>query len=115
VISYLFLVNLLLPGLNWWQAAIVLPLLLFVLWIGWLIVLYLNSLIVKGCQRIGLCADLPRRRVQSVLMGTLTTIFAAQLLTAGGWLRAIGALWIVAVTLNLAAALLLALFHDAQT
>ena len=110
LISYLFTANLLLPKLNWWQTAIVLPLLLFGLWIGWLIVLYINSLIAKGCQSVGLCADLPRRRVQSVLMGILTTIFAAQLLTAGPWLRVIGALWIVAVALNLAAALLLALF-----
>jgi hypothetical protein len=115
LISYLFAANLLLPKLNAWQAAMVLPLLLFGLWISWLIVLYLNSLIAKGCEKVGLCADLPRRRVQSVLMGILTTMFAAQLLTAGPWLRAIGALWIIAVALNLAAALLLALFHDGQS
>ena len=114
-ISYLFTANLLLPKLDWWQAAIVLPLLLFGLWISWLIVLYINSLLAKGCQSVGLCADLPRRRVQSVLMGILTTIFAAQLLTAAPWLRAIGALWIVAVALNLAAALLLALFYDGES
>jgi hypothetical protein len=115
LISYLFTANLLLPKLSWWRAAIVLPLLLIGLWIGWLIVLYINSLIAKGCQSIGLGADLPRRRVQSVLMGILTTIFAAQMLTAGPWLRAIGALWIIVVALNLAAALLLALFHDEQS
>jgi hypothetical protein len=112
LISYLFTANLLLPKLNWWQIAVSLPLLLFGLWIAWLIVLYINSLIAKGCEIIGLCADLPRRRVQSVLMGILTTMFAAQLLTANPWLRAIGALWIVGVALNLAAALMLALFHD---
>jgi hypothetical protein len=112
VVSYLFVANLLFPKLNWWQTVIALPLLLFGLWIGWLIVLYINSLIAKGCQVIGLCADLPRRRVQSVLMGILTTVFAAQLLTAGPCLRAIGALWIIAVALNLGAALMLALFQD---
>ena len=115
LISYLFAANLLLPKLNWWQAVIVLPLLLFGLWISWLIVLYLNALIAKGCETVGLCADLPRRRVQSVLMGILTTMFAAQLLTVNPWLRTIGALWIVAVAINLAAALLLALFHDGQS
>jgi hypothetical protein len=112
LISYLFTASLLLPKLNWWQIAIALPLLFFGLWIGWLIVLYVHSLIAKACESVGLCADLPRRRVQSVLMGILTTIFAAQLLTAGPVLRVIGALWIAAVALNLAAALLLALFHD---
>ena len=115
LISYLFAANLLLRKSTWREAIIVLPLLLFGLWIGWLIVLYLHSLIAKGCEMIGLCADLPRRRVQSVLMGILTTMFAAQLLTAGPWLRAIGALWIGAVALNLAAALMLALFHDEPT
>ncbi len=114
LISYLFAANLLLPKLNWWQTAIVLPLLLFGIWISWLIVLYLNSLIAKGCESIGLCTDVPRRRVQSVLMGILTTVFAAQLLTGGPCLRVIGALWIFAVVLNLAAALMLALFPDAS-
>ena len=115
VISYLFAANLLLPKLCWWQALIALPLLLFGLWIAWLIVLYLNSLIAKGCQACGLGADLPRRRVQSVLMAILTTIFSAQLLIASAWLRWIGAVWIIAVTVNLAAALLLALFHDERS
>ena len=112
LLSYLFAANLLLPRLTWWQTAIVLPLLLFGLWISWLIVLYINSLIAKGCETIGLFPDLPRRHVQSVLMGILTTVFAAQLLTADPWLRVIGALWLAAVALNLAAALMLALFHD---
>jgi hypothetical protein len=112
LISYLFAANLLLPKLRWWQTAIVLPALLFALWIAWLIILYLNSLIAKACTILGLCPDLPRNRIQSVLIGILTTMFAAQLLTAGAWLRWIGALWIMAVALNLAAALLLALFHE---
>ena len=97
LISYLFAANLLLPKLRWWQAAIVLPALLFALWIAWLIILYLNSLIAKACTISGICTDLPRNRIQSVLMGILTTMFAAQLLTAPAWLRWIGALWIVAV------------------
>jgi hypothetical protein len=112
LISYLFVANLLFPRVNWWQGIIVFPLLFFGIWIGWLVVLYLNSLIARGCEKIGLCTDLPRRRVQSVLMGILTTVFAAQLLTGGPCLRMIGALWIAAVTLNLAAALTLALFQD---
>lgn len=115
LISYLFAANLLLPKLNWRQALIVLPLLFFALWISWLIVLYINSLIAKACQSAGLCSDLPRRRVQSVLMGIVTTVLAAQLLTADPCLRIIGALWIAATALNLAAALMLALFHDEQS
>jgi hypothetical protein len=114
LISYLFVANLLLPKLHGLQAAIVLPTLLFAVWIAWLIILYLNSLIAKACTIFGLCTDLPRNRIQSVLIGILTTMFAAHLLTAGAGLRWIGALWIMAVALNLASALLLALFHDEQ-
>jgi hypothetical protein len=94
---------------------IVLPILLFAIWIFWLIVLYVNSLIVKACWICGLCTDLPRNRIQSVLMGILTTAFAAQLIAAGSWMRWVGASWIIAVALNLTAALLLALFHDERS
>jgi hypothetical protein len=112
LISYLFVASLLWPKLHWWQIAIVLPLLIPGVWIAWLILLYLHSLIVKFCWAVGLCTDLSRNRVQSVLMGIVTTVLAAQLVAAGSWLRWVGAIWIAAVALNLAAALLLALFDE---
>ncbi len=115
LISYLFAANLLVAKLGSWQAVIVLPILLFAIWIFWLIVLYVNSLIVKACWICGLCTDLPRNRIQSVLMGILTTAFAAQLIAAGSWMRWVGASWIIAVALNLTAALLFALFHDERS
>jgi hypothetical protein len=114
LISYLFAAHFFATGMRSWRTAVVLLLLLIAVWIGWLVILYLHSLIVKLCQRCGLASDLPHPRVQSVLMGIVTTIFAAQLLTASPWLSWIGWLWIVAVALNLAAALLLALFYEPQ-
>jgi hypothetical protein len=115
LISYLFAANLLLTHLSLVQAAIALPLLLFGIWIFWLIVLYAHSLIVKACWACGLCTDLSRNRMQSVLMGILTTAFAAQLITTGSWLRWIGAVWMIAVALNLTAALLLVLLYDERS
>ncbi len=115
LISYLFAANLLLARLHFWRAAIALPILLFAMWIFWLIVLYVNSLIAKTCWACGLCADLPRNRIQSVLIGILTTAFAAQLMTSASWLRWIGAFWMIAVALNLTAALLLALIYDERS
>lgn len=112
LISYLFAANFLAAKLPRWHAALVLVALVFAVWIAWLILLYFHSLIVKVCWHCRLFTDLPRNRVQSVLMGIVTTAFAAQLLTAGAWLSWIGLLWIVAVSLNLAAALLLALFYE---
>ena len=81
-------------------------------WIAWLILLYLHSLVVKLCWAIGLCTDLPRNRIQSVLMGIVTTVLAAQLVASGSWLRWVGLIWIAAVACNLTAALLLALFDE---
>jgi hypothetical protein len=112
LITYLFAASLLWPKLRPWELVIVLPLLLPTIWIAWLILLYLYSLVVKWCWALGLCTDLSRNRVQSVLMGITTTILAAQLVVADSWLRWIGLIWIVAVGLNLGAALILALFHE---
>jgi len=111
-ISYVFVASMLWPQLLWWQNVILLPLLVAGVWIAWLIILYLHSLVVKLCWSVGLCTDLSRARVQSVLMGIVTTAFAAQLVARGSWLRWIGVMWIAAVALNLAAALFLALFDE---
>jgi hypothetical protein len=115
LVTYLFAVNLLRDRLSFGPAAIVLFLLLFGIWIFWLIVLYLHSLVVKAIWACGLCRDLSRNRVQSVLMGILTTAFAAQLVISGSWVRWVGALWLMAVALNLSAALLLALLYDERS
>jgi hypothetical protein len=112
VITYLFAASLLWSKSLWWERAIALPLLVPAVWIAWLILLYLHSLVVKLCWGIGLCTDLSRNRIQSVLMGIVTTVFAAQLVASGSWLRWIGLLWIAAVAFNLTAALLLALFDE---
>jgi hypothetical protein len=99
----------LLPCLRPWALVPALLGLIFVVWFLWLIVLYLNSLIVKLYWAWGLFTNLSSNRIQSVLIGILTSVFAAELMTAGGWTRWIGIAWIAAVMLNLSAALLLAL------
>jgi ABC-type transport system involved in cytochrome bd biosynthesis fused ATPase/permease subunit len=48
-------------------------------------------------------------RANGVLVGIVTTAFAWHLLGASGWLRAIAAVWLVAVALNLLAACVLVL------
>jgi len=112
LVSYLFAAHLLLPFLSSWSIAPAMFALLFALWFFWLIVLYLNSLIVRLCWSWGLFKDLSANRIQSVLVGILTSVFAAELMVAGRWTRWIGIAWIVAVMLNLSAALLLALNEE---
>ncbi len=114
-IGYLAAVHALSGRLVFWQLLLALPLLLGALWIVWLIVIYANSLVVRACWAIGLCTDLSRRRVQSVLLGIETTICAAWFLGGGSWLRWIGLFWIAAIGLNLAAALLLAIWYDERS
>ena len=110
--SYLFAAEILLSRLPTWAILLALFALLFAIWTFWLIVLYLNSLIVKLCRAWGLFADLSGNRIQSVLIGILTSVFAAELMVTGRWTRWIGTAWIVAVMLNLSAALLLALNEE---
>jgi hypothetical protein len=115
LISYVFAARLVLLYLSPWALASALFGLLFAIWIFWLIILYLNSLIVKLCRRWDLFTDLSGNRIQSVLIAILTSIFAAELMASGLWLRWLGALWIGAVALNLAAAFLLAILYDERS
>src|SRR4051812_45738450 len=55
VISYLFAASLIWPKSPWWERAIALSLLVPAVWIAWLILLYLHSLVVKLCWAVGLC------------------------------------------------------------
>jgi len=115
LISYFFSALLLLPYLRPWTLVPALLGLIFVVWFLWLIVLYLNSLMVKLCWRWGLFTDISGNRIQSVLIGILTSVFAAELMVGGSWLRWLGALWIVAVALNLSAAFLLAILYEERS
>jgi len=112
LVSYLFAARLLLPGLCFWTSALVLLFLLAGIWIFWLLVLYLNSLIVKAIHALGLWTHLSRNRLQDVLVEIVVTAFAAFLVIAGSWPRWVGAIWIGIVVLNLMAAVLLRLRYD---
>ncbi len=112
-IHYLFFVTLWLPtGLPPWQTALVLVATAFWVWLFWLLLLYINSVIIKALHVCGLFSSLPIRRAQSILWGTCTTAMACALLQGSPTLRELGAIWLVAVAMNLVAAVVLA-FSDA--
>ncbi|MGI8480964.1 MAG: hypothetical protein ACR2MF_02680 [Chthoniobacterales bacterium] len=113
-ISYLFGLQFVTLRTAVWQIAIVLIVLLFATWVFWLIVLYINALILKLLRALGFFRTMPDAYFQSVLIGTLTTLFAWELNRRGSWLSIIGIIWIAAVIANLAAALVLAL-TDAES
>ena len=113
-IHYLFFATLFIPSrFEPWLAALLLVALAFGVWISWLLLLYLNSVIIKFLRLCGFFREIPTRRTQSIFWGIATTAMACSLLNKGSrWVHEVGAIWLVAVALNLVAALILA-FTDA--
>jgi hypothetical protein len=113
LVSYVFFAAQLVScGLAPWLTALSLAALLFFVWLFGLVLLYINSLIIKLLHLCGLFLTLPSRRAQSVLLGISTTAMAGALLFHGSWMRGIGLFWLLAVAANLASALVLALSHE---
>ena len=113
VIHYLFFATLLIPShFPLWLTALLLVALTFWIWLFWLLLLYLNSVIIKFLHLCGLFHAIPIRRAQSILWGISTTAMAGALLRGNPWVHEVGAFWLVAVAMNLIAAVVLA-FSDA--
>ncbi len=111
LVVYAFAFALLLKNLpGWKQVLLLLPLGVIVL-VFWLLLLYVNSWLIKLLRPAGLLRALPDNRAQTLLISIVTTAMAGELLFAGGWLRFVGAIWLAAVALNLLAAALLAFSH----
>jgi hypothetical protein len=107
-VVYLFFARRALSGLVvWQQIALLLPVALLV-WIVWLIFFYVCSVLIKAARSMAILRDVTNAHAQSVLVGLMTTAFAVDLFFADAT-RVIGAIWLLAVTVNLLAAALLAL------
>ncbi len=83
--------------------------LLFAIWIFWLVVLYLNSVMVQVLHRLGFFRKMMKRHMQDILVGIIITFFASELSILNSWVRWIGIFWFMILAMNLAAALSLAL------
>jgi hypothetical protein len=108
-VSYLFFAQFIPAHLAWGLAALALIALPFLVMLFWLLALYLNSLILKSLRLAGLFRSLPQRRGQAVLLATTTTGMALHLVPGGSFSGEVAAIWLVAVALNLGAAIILAL------
>lgn len=112
-IHYLFFATLFIPSnLEPWLIALLLVALAFWIWLFWLLLLYVNSVVVKVLHMGGLFRATPTRRAQSILWGISATAMACALLKSSPTLREFAAIWLVAVAMNLASAVVLA-FSDA--
>jgi hypothetical protein len=114
LIHYLFFATQFIPShLAPWLTALLLIALAFWVWLFWLLLLYLNSVIIKFLHLCGLSRAIPTRRAQSILWGISTTAMACALLKGSPWVHEVGAFWLVAVAMNLVAAAVLLAFTDA--
>lgn len=104
---YAFAADVLLRGLtSWLQGALLLPL-AFLVWFVWLIAIYLDSVLIRLLRACKMFGELSNARMQSVLLGILTTAFAAHLVAHASLLDFAGILWIALVGMNLLAAAVL--------
>jgi len=114
LISFLFFAEFVPADLGVWQSACAMVGLVFFVWLFWLAVLYLNSLIIGLLRLGGIFRGIPIRRAQSILAGFSTTAMACSVLQRGSWRGEIAAIWLCAVALNLVAAIVLALHHGTR-
>ena len=115
-VHYLFFASLFFTSnLAPWLTALLLVLFAFWVWLFWLLLLYVNSVIINLLRVVGLFRMLPTRRAQSILWGITTTAMACALLKSHPALRELGAIWMVAVAMNLFAALVLAFSNAAHS
>ena len=113
LISYVFFAAQFIPtGLPRSLTALLLVAVVFFVWLFCLLLLYINSLIIRMLQLCGLFRTIPIRRAQSILLGIAMTAMACTLLTRGSWMRGVGLFWLLAVAANLAAAFVLALSNE---
>jgi len=111
-VSYFYFAGYLSVVSSWGLCGSLIVVLAFGVWLFWLLMFYLNSLILKLLHRVGLFRTLPMRRGQSVLLVTIATAMAAALLQRGPFVSEMGAIWLTATALNLAAAVILAFSND---
>jgi hypothetical protein len=115
LIGFLFFAQFVPTDRKPWLTAFALVVLAFLVWLFWLLVLYFNSLIIKTLRPAGFFQSIPIRRAQSILLGISATAMALDLVQRGSWMGEIAAIWLVAVALNLAAAVVLAFRNGART
>lgn len=83
---------------------------LFLTFLASMILFYLNSLAIRLARFCGLGGTLSNVRLQSIIVGALTTLCALELSRAPTGTRLVGLIWLVLVTANLLAAAALRFF-----
>jgi hypothetical protein len=112
LISFLYFSELIPELSTWWLRGLILIPLAFLVWVFWLLVLYVNSLILKLLQSAGIFRSLSMRRGQGALIAAVATAMACALIQRDAIGSEIGAIWLIATAMNLLAAMILGLAND---
>ena len=74
----------------------------FAIWIAFLLLYYLNSLVIAVFRRLGLYAAATNNPFQHIVIMSLTTLFALHFLHAErDWVKSLGVFWLGLLSLNL--------------
>jgi hypothetical protein len=115
LVSFAFGAQLLWSKTVGWKFIVDLIALAFAIWLAWLIILYLNLLLIRLLRLCGACREISNRVLQSVLIMALTTALALQLVRSDSWLRVIGMGWLLVVAANFLSFLVLSLIDNGGT
>ena len=107
LVSFLFAWQLFADRCTGWQAIAVGILLLLAVSILWLLVFYLNSLVIKILRIGGIFRKMANRHAQDILIEVLVAVFAYELAISVSWTRWIGISSLLLLGANFVAALLL--------
>ncbi|MGH8093666.1 MAG: hypothetical protein ACREIF_09365 [Chthoniobacterales bacterium] len=94
--------------------ALVLFLLPFAIWAAYLLLYYLNSLVIAFLRKLRLYPVKANRPFQHVVITSLTTLLALLLVRdETGWMRSLGIFWLGLLLLNILSIFLEKLFDEA--
>jgi hypothetical protein len=88
--------------------------LLFGMWIFWLVVVYLNSLVIKALRVAGWIDRSAKPGAQSVLLSALTSLFALDVARMDSVVRWLALAWFVMLALNIFSAAVLAFVPEPE-
>jgi hypothetical protein len=113
-ISFVYVAHTILPKVRpTFAQFLVLLLLPFAVWVAFLLLYYVNSLMTDLLRRFGLYSAITNNQFQHFVIMSLTTLLALLLVwDESGWMRSLGIFWFGLLSLNLISILLLKFFHE---
>jgi len=113
-VSCVFVAHTLLPVVRpAFAQLLVLLLLPFAVWVAFLLLYYVNSLMTALLRRFGLYSAMTNNLFQHHVIMSLTTLLALLLVRdESGWMRSLGIFWLGLLFLNLISILFLKFLHE---